>query len=166
MDSHQKVPGGSIYSRELQQRWRRRLRKRQLKSVFARVQTSSRLFHLVQLVKCWRICLEVDSKGLYQSSEKAKEGRCSRPPKTREIRQFHVVVAQRRQGNAQKRVMDVQGCCFANLNLLGFFCRSRCRRPRRCLSSLVSPERLEDKANDATFTMRCLFYWTSVFQAQ
>ena len=63
----------------------------------------------------------MDSKGLYQSSEKAKEGSCSRPPKTREIRQFHVVVAQRQQGNAQKRVMDVQGCCFANLNLLGFF---------------------------------------------
>ena len=162
MDSHQKVAGGSIYSRELQQRWRRRLRKRQLKSVFARVQTSSRLFHLVQLVKCWRICLEVDSKGLYQSSEKAKEGSCSRPPKTREIRQFHVVVAQRQQGNAQKRVMDVQGCCFANRNLLPlcFFGRSR------CLSSLVSPEQLEDKANDATFIMRCLFYWTSVFQAQ
>ena len=95
--------------------------KTQLKSVFARVQTSSRLFHLVQLVKCWRICLEVDSNGMYQSSEKAKEGRCSRPPKTREIRQFHVVVAQRRQGNAQKRVMDVQGCCFANLNLSFFF---------------------------------------------
>ena len=76
--------------------------KTSVKSVFARVQTSSRLFHLVQLVKCWRICLEVDSKGLYQSSEKAKEGRCSRPPKTREIRQFHVVVAQRRQGVCKK----------------------------------------------------------------
>ena len=85
------------------------------------VQTLLRVFHLVQFIKCWGIFLELNSKGLYQSSEKAKEGRCSRPPKTREIRQFHVVVAQRRQGNAQKRVMDVQGCCFANLNLLGFF---------------------------------------------
>ena len=70
------VAGGFIHSRELQQRRRRRLRKRQLKSVFAQVQTSSRLFHLVQFVKCWQICLELDSKGLYQSSGKAKEGRC------------------------------------------------------------------------------------------
>ena len=67
--------------------------------------------------------------------------------------------------------MDVQGCCFANLNLLFFFfCRSRSRRRRprlrRCLSSLVSQGQLEDKANDATFIMRYLFYWTSVFQAQ
>ena len=70
------VAGGSIHSRELQQRRRRRLRKRHLKSVFARVQTSSRLFYLVQFVKCWRICLELDSKGLNQSSGEAKEGRC------------------------------------------------------------------------------------------
>ena len=76
MYSYQKVAGGSIRSRELKQRRRRRLRKRQLKSVLARVQTSSRLFHLVQFVKCRRICLELDSKGLYQSSGKAKEGRC------------------------------------------------------------------------------------------
>ena len=70
------VAGGSIYSRERQQRRRRRLRKRHLKSVFTRVQTSSRLFHLVQFVKCWRICLELDSKRLNQSSGEAKEGRC------------------------------------------------------------------------------------------
>ena len=36
-----------------------------------------------------------------------------------------------------KRVMHVQSCCFANLNLL-LFCRSRFRRCRRCLSSLLS----------------------------
>ena len=76
MYSYQKVAAGSILSRELKQRRRRRLRKRQLKSVLARVQTSSRLFHLVQFVKCWRICLELDSKRLYQSSGEAKEGRC------------------------------------------------------------------------------------------
>ena len=29
-----------------------------------------------------------------------------------------------------------KSCCFANLNLL-LFCRSHCRRPRRCLSSLL-----------------------------
>ena len=50
---------------------------------------------------------------------------------------FHVVVVQRRQRNVQKSVMHVQSCCFANLNLL-LFCRSRWRRRRRCLSSLLS----------------------------
>ena len=39
----------------------------------------------------------------------------------REIRQFHVVVVQRRPGNVQKSVMYVQSCCFARLNLLFFF---------------------------------------------
>ena len=32
--------------------------------------------------------------------------------------------------------MHVQSCCFANPNLL-LFCRSRLRRRRRCLSSLL-----------------------------
>ena len=54
----------------------------------------------------------------------------------REIRQFHVVVEQRRRGNVQKSVMHVQSCCFACLNLL-LFCRSRGRRRPRCLSSLL-----------------------------
>ena len=54
---------------------------------------------------------------------------------TREIWYFHVVVVQWRQRNLQKSVMHLQSCCFANLNLL-FFCRSRWRRRRRCLSSL------------------------------
>ena len=30
----------------------------------------------------------------------------------REIRTFHVVIAQRRQRNVQKRVVHVQSCCF------------------------------------------------------
>ena len=55
----------------------------------------------------------------------------------REQRHFHVEIAQRRLRNVQKSVMHVRSCCFANLNLL-FFCRSRCRRRRRCLSSLMS----------------------------
>ena len=54
----------------------------------------------------------------------------------REIRHFHVVVVQRWQRNVQKSVMQVQRCCFANINPLQFF-RSHCRRHRRCLSSLV-----------------------------
>ena len=54
-----------------------------------------------------------------------------------EIRQFHVAVVQRRQRNVQKSVMQVQSCCFANLNLRVLGCRSRCRRRRRCLSFLI-----------------------------
>ena len=58
------------------------------------------------------------------------------PPLTkREIRHFRVVVVQRRQRSVQKSVMHVKSYCFANINLL-MFCRSLCRRCRRCLSSL------------------------------
>ena len=125
------------------QRRRRRLRKRHLKSEFALPQTLSRLFHLVYFVKCWQMFLELNSKGLYQSSGKEKESCCLLFPSStkREIRQFHVVVVQRRQRNVQKSVMHVQSCCFACLNLL-LFCRSRCRRRRRCVNSLLFHSRL------------------------
>ena len=39
------------------------------------LETLSRIFHLVQCVKCWQIFLELNFKGLYQSSEKEKESR-------------------------------------------------------------------------------------------
>ena len=58
--------------RERQQQLRRRLRKRHLKSEFALLQTLSRLFQLVQFVKCWQIVLELNSKRL-QSSGKEEE---------------------------------------------------------------------------------------------
>ena len=38
----------------------------------------------------------------------------------REIRRFHVAVVQRRLRNVQKSVMQVQSCCFDNVNLLLF----------------------------------------------
>ena len=78
---------------------------------------------------------------MYQSSVKEKENCCFVFPSStkREIRHFHVVVVQRRQRNVQKSMMHVQSCYFANVNLL-FFCRSRCHRRRRCLSSLISPK--------------------------
>ena len=103
--------------RELKQRRRRRLRKRHLKSEFAPLQTLSRLFHLVYFVKCWQMFLELNSKGLYQSSGKEKESCCLVFPSStkREIRHFHVVVVQRRLRNVQKSLMEVQSCCFANL---------------------------------------------------
>ena len=121
--------------RSLKQQRRRRLQKRHLKSEFALLQTLSRLFHLVYFVKCWQMFLKFNSKGLYQSSGKENENCCFVFPSStkREIRRFHVVVVQRRQRNVQKRVMRVQSCYFANLNLL-VYCCSRCRR---CLSSLI-----------------------------
>ena len=57
----------------------------------------------------------------------------------RELGTFTLVVLQRQQRNVQKSVMHVQSCCSAILNLLRF-CRSRCRRRRRCLTSLKRRE--------------------------
>ena len=105
-------PSSSSYSRELkQQRWRRlRLRKRHLWSEFALPQTLSRLFHLVQFVKCWHIFLDLNFKELYQSSRKEKESCCLvfTSSTKRETRHFRVL------RNVPKSVMYVQSCCFAN----------------------------------------------------
>ena len=96
------------------------------------LQSSLRLFNLVKLVKCWQILLELISKGLCLSLGKEKESRLLFTSSTkREIRHFHVVVAQRRQRKVQKSVKHIQSCCFANLNLLLF-----CRNSRRCSNSL------------------------------
>ena len=56
------------------------------------------------------------------------------------MRKFHVGVAHRRLRNVQKSVMQVRSSCFVYINLLFFcfFCRTRCHRRRRCLSSLLS----------------------------
>ena len=48
----------------------------------------------------------------------------------------HVVVVPRRQRNAQKSVMRVQSCYFANITLF-LFCRSSCHCRRCCLSSII-----------------------------
>ena len=66
----------------------------------------------------------------------------------REQRHFHVEIAQRRLRNVQKSVMHVPSCCFANLL---FFCRSRCRRRRRCLSSLISNSVLQHNTRKIYF---------------
>ena len=78
------------------QQRRRRLRKRHLKSEVALLQTLSRLFHLVQFIKCWQFSLELNSRRLYQSSGKEKESPCLvfTSSTKREIRYFHVVVVQ------------------------------------------------------------------------
>ena len=45
----------------------------------------------------------------------------------REFRHFHVASCNDGKEMYNKRVMHVQNCCFANLNVL-LFCCSRCRR--------------------------------------
>ena len=60
--------------------------------------------------------MELNSEGLYQSSGKETESYLVFKSSTkREIKQFHVVVVQRRLRNVQKSMMHVQSCCFANL---------------------------------------------------
>ena len=52
---------------------------------------------------------------------------------------FHVVVVQRRQRNVQKSVMHARAkLLFYQSKPIAFFCRSRYRRRRRCLSSLMT----------------------------
>ena len=84
-------------------------------------------------------CLKLNSKGQYQSSGKEKESCCLRFPSLTkpEIRHFHVVVVQWRQRNVQKGLMYVRSFRFTNINPL-IYCRSRCCRRRRCLSSLLN----------------------------
>ena len=90
--------------RQLKQQRRLRLQKRDLKSEFAPIQTLSRLFHLVYFVKCRQMFLELNSKGLYQSSGKEKKVvvLCSRPRQNVNSGIF-TVVGQRRQRNVQKK---------------------------------------------------------------
>ena len=73
---------------------------------------------------------------MYQSSGNEKEGCCLFFPSStkREIWHFHVVVVQRRQEMYKKSMM--YKVLFDQSNFLLLFCRSRCRRRRRCLSSL------------------------------
>ena len=64
-----------------------------------------RLFHFISFVKYWQISLELNSKGLYQSSGKEKEIGCLVFPsatKREIIRHFHVVVVQQLLRNVQK----------------------------------------------------------------
>ena len=105
MEQHRRTVQSEPVNRELKQQRRRRLRKRHLKSEFALPQTLSRLLHLVYFVKYWQMFLELNSKGLYQSSGKEKQSCCLAFPSStkREFRHFHVVVVQRRLRNVQKK---------------------------------------------------------------
>ena len=109
-----------------QRRWLlKSILKRQLKSVFTQVQTSSRLFHLVQCVKLGEFVWSWILKGCIKVQEKQKRGRflvftsCTK----REIiilKQFHVVVVKRRQGNVQKKRDASAKMLLSLLNLLFF----------------------------------------------
>ena len=80
-------------------------------------------------VKFWQMFLELNSKGMHQSSGKQKGSFCLMFPSStkRDFKHLHVIVVQWRQRNVQKGVMHMKSCCFANLNLL-IFCRSLWRR--------------------------------------
>ena len=114
------------------QQRRRQVRKRHLKSEFAPPQTLSRLFHLIwfnssnvgKLLWSWILkdCFKVREK------EEKTVVFCSRPRQNVKT----CVTAKKCATGA----MHVQSCFFANQNLL-VHCRSRCRRRRRCLSSIV-----------------------------
>ena len=122
--------------REVKQRRRRRLRKRHfLNGEFALIQPLSRLFHLIQFIKCCLFFLELNSKRLYRRSWKEKESRrlVVTSSTKREIRHIHVVVVPWRQRNVQKRRDACAELLFCQPNIL-LFCRSRWRHRRRCLS--------------------------------
>ena len=74
---------------QLRRQWRR-VRKRHMKSKSALFQILSSLFHLVQLTKCWRIGLDLNSKRLYRSSGKNKNVvvSCFRPPQNVKVGSF------------------------------------------------------------------------------
>ena len=90
-----------------------------LKRAFAQLHTLSRLFHLVQFVKCWQIFVQWNSK----VQEKKKESLVTTSSTKRAIRQFHVVVGQGRRRSVRKSTckvvtLPIQTYCFL---LLFFF---------------------------------------------
>ena len=108
------LSGFELYSRwvPLLKQQRRRLRKLHLKSEFAS-NLNRRLFQLIKFVKFWSCVLKHSIK--VQEKRKKVVVLCSR-----ETVNFQVEVVQRRQKKVQKSVMDVQSCCFSNLNTLFF----------------------------------------------
>ena len=109
----------------------------------------------------WAKFSGLNPKGSYLSLEKEKETFCvvftCSAKRAREIRKFHVAVVQRWPKNVQKSVMHVQSCCFTNINLL-LFCRSRCRRRRCCLNSLLLW--FKNFATMVTWRLTSPLYWS------
>ena len=72
--------------------------------------------------------------------------------------QYHVVVVQGRQRNIHKRLMHLQSCCFAYLNLL-LFRRPRCQRAV-AVANLKAPS-----TRMRIFLKPHLFLWGFCFRA-
>ena len=126
------------FSWELKQRRRQRQRKRHPKSEFMLFQISSLLLK-IKICQMLAIFKKLNSRGLYLTSHKEKENYSCFVFTSfikGDIRKFHVEVLQWWQRNFQKSLLHVQRCCAVNLNLL-LFCRSRCRRCRRCLKVML-----------------------------
>ena len=96
--------------------------KTSLKSKFAFLQSLSRLFLPTYFVKCRQTLLKLNSRGPYPSSEREIKFRCCFFTFSikRKIRHFHVVVAQKRQKNAQKKCDARAKLLFFLLKLLFF----------------------------------------------
>ena len=111
-------------TREFTQRRRPWLRKRHLKVNLRCLKLNraySISFNSSNVGKLFWSWILKDS--VHQSSGREKERSCLLFPSStkREIRQFHVVVVQRRQRNLQKKVMYVQSCLFCWSKLISDF---------------------------------------------
>ena len=99
-------------------------------------------WNFIPLIPFYSICqmlanfLGVDSEGLCLSLEKEHCSPVFTSLSKRETWKFHAAFEKQRQKMYKKAwCMHVQNCCCANLTY-SLFCCSRCRRSRRCLSSL------------------------------
>ena len=103
-----------------------------IKSGFALLTTSLRLFHLVQFVKCLEIFF------LYRSSGIEKESRCLvfSPSTKREIIHFHVKVMQWRQRDVHKIATQVRINLL--LNVLVSFTRPQLLFNHICVSVITN----------------------------
>ena len=112
-------------------------RKRHLKSEFVQSPTSSIWLNFIYLSNVGEIVWV--GSGTTVSKKKRRENLLTFSIRwARAIRKLpDAVVHWRPRINVQKSVMQVQSCCFANVNLL-LFSFSRCRRRPHCLSSLLS----------------------------
>ena len=123
----------SSVKQQRRRRRRRRLRKRHL-------EVNLRFFELYRaysiLSNIGNFFLELSSRGLYQSSGKEKKSCCLVFPSSTGKQEARRSRAETAKKCTKKRVARAE-LLFANLNLL-LFCRSRWRRRRRCLSSLLA----------------------------
>ena len=123
----------SSVKQQRRRRRRRRLRKRHL-------EVNLRFFKLYRaysiLSNIGNFFLELSSRRLYQSSGKEKKSCCLVFPSSTGKQEARRSRAETAKKCTKKRVARAE-LLFANLNLL-LFCRSRWRRRRRCLSSLLA----------------------------